>query len=128
MFSAKLCFPAFQHFHRIKAISQAAAPKSPGDAGIQLVTSSAPLFTCLNQDPGTQLWPAPGRTIFLHSRAVPNATEARTSTGSYLHQWYDPLCHLCANEKASVKVPVTGTTELQCSSHGPRWQLEGHGR
>ena len=79
MFSAKLCFPAFQHFHRrIKAVSQAARLKSLGDAGIQLLTSSAPLFIHLNQDLEAQLWPAAGRTIFLHGCVVPNAAGART--------------------------------------------------
>lgn len=47
MFLAKLCFPAFQHFHRtMKAISQAAPLKVLGDAISQVVTSSAPLFMC----------------------------------------------------------------------------------
>lgn len=56
MFSAKLGFPALQYFHtRIKAISQAAPLKSLGGDSIQLVTSSAPLFICLNQDLGAQL-------------------------------------------------------------------------
>lgn len=77
----------FLHFHRrIKTISRAAPLKSLRHAGIQLVTSSAPLFMCLNQDLGCQCLPAPGRTSVLHG-CLMQQRPGPSFTPQYKHLW-----------------------------------------
>lgn len=130
MFSAKLYFPAFQHFHRrIKIISQAAPLKSLGHAGIQLVTSSAPLFMCLHQDLRYQCLPAPGRTSVLHG-CLMQQRPGPIFLPWYKHLWdgNDPVhCKtarvLAGACKCAQSMCVVHNTRLWAKMHAWRWAL-----